>query len=815
MSWHRCVVLASLLALSACIEDHLVPCGSLACPIGTVCTAGGCASPEAAGACAGKAELEPCTYASVDGTCFEGSCHSVECGNGIQDAGEACDDGNNSFSDGCSADCLSDETCGNDYIDALRSEQCDDGPAGLSGDGCTSTCTLEIDIWREVTPTGLEARTTGLLAFDTRRGVVVLFGGFTATAFSNETWEWNDVTWRRRVSRTNPPGRLNHSIAYDEVRQRVVVFGGETIFGSRFDDTWEWDGIEWVQRMPATRPAPRTQAAMAYDPVRQRIVLFGGSTTAGRQGETWEWDGSEWTLIPVTGPTARVGAHMAFDPVLGKIVLFGGFTTGVVQDTWTWDGVTWTLLSPSTKPSARVFGAMTTCGSNIVLFGGSVALFGPHVADTWTWTGTDWSSVGGSQPPARNVAGFTYDAAHAKCLLFGGSDSAPMGDTWELAAATWTERTWAPSPVQLSDAGVVYDPLRGRVVLFGGRAGGVATQQTWEWAGKGWMQAAPATSPPARTTAVLAFHEKRGSAILFAGGVGAAGDDMWEWDGTTWHDITPITRPPPRQGHAMTYDRDRDRLVVFGGVAPDNTARGDIWEWDGTTWLDMTPASGPMPEPRRGTTLAYDATSKRSILVGGYHPDGAPVTDLGPDGMAKLTDVWDWNGAAWTKGTVPTGLLPRSRVGLAYDPLRRVVVGFGGIGALLNTFDHTFEYRDGSIVVQETSLSPVSRSSAPLAYDTIHHRMVVFSGLNSQVALTDTWTRGFESMRVPELCIDASEDTDADGFAGCADPDCFGRCAPLCPPDLSCDPAAPRCGDDACSPVEDYRICPADCAAPP
>src|SRR5205085_4788206 len=44
--------------------------------------------------------------------------------------------------DGCSADCRSNETCGNGVIDAVNGEACDDGNV-LNGDGCDSACQIE------------------------------------------------------------------------------------------------------------------------------------------------------------------------------------------------------------------------------------------------------------------------------------------------------------------------------------------------------------------------------------------------------------------------------------------------------------------------------------------------------------------------------------------------------------------------------------------------------------------------------------------------------------------------------------------------
>jgi cysteine-rich repeat protein len=61
------------------------------------------------------------------------------CGNGTLEGAEVCDDGNTSSGDGCSADCLSDETCGNGYLDVATGEQCDDGN-NVSGDGCSGDC---------------------------------------------------------------------------------------------------------------------------------------------------------------------------------------------------------------------------------------------------------------------------------------------------------------------------------------------------------------------------------------------------------------------------------------------------------------------------------------------------------------------------------------------------------------------------------------------------------------------------------------------------------------------------------------------------
>ena len=64
------------------------------------------------------------------------------CQNGLVEAPEQCDDGNNVTGDGCAPDCTLQaiSTCGNNTVEPT--EECDDGGL-VDGDGCSSTCTIE------------------------------------------------------------------------------------------------------------------------------------------------------------------------------------------------------------------------------------------------------------------------------------------------------------------------------------------------------------------------------------------------------------------------------------------------------------------------------------------------------------------------------------------------------------------------------------------------------------------------------------------------------------------------------------------------
>ena len=164
---------------------------------------------------------------------------------------------------------------------------------------------------------GPSARDAHAMAYDSRRGRVVLFAG--ANEYSREdfsdTWEWDGAAWIERTQAASPPLRFGHAMAYDAARGRVVLFGGyDSAFGLALGDTWEWDGNVWVEALPATAPPGRYGHAMVYDSARQRVVMFGGSGDSSMFADTWEWDGSAWVeRAPAVSPPPREFGALAYD----------------------------------------------------------------------------------------------------------------------------------------------------------------------------------------------------------------------------------------------------------------------------------------------------------------------------------------------------------------------------------------------------------------------------------------------------------------------------------------------------------------------
>src|SRR4051812_44053452 len=109
------VVVLAVAGSVGCVQSQSVTCGSVICSQGRVCGPDGatCATQAQVAACGNAAEAAACSAAGVtDGVCRKGVCIDGGCGNGIVEAGEACDDGNRASFDGCRSDCMSKEMCG-------------------------------------------------------------------------------------------------------------------------------------------------------------------------------------------------------------------------------------------------------------------------------------------------------------------------------------------------------------------------------------------------------------------------------------------------------------------------------------------------------------------------------------------------------------------------------------------------------------------------------------------------------------------------------------------------------------------------------
>jgi hypothetical protein len=431
------------------------------------------------------------------------------------------------------------------------------------------------------------------MVYDSARAVTVIFGGFlrnddNSPFYFNDTWEWNGSDWSPGVLVTMPMARAGHALVYDPGRGVSTLFGGANYIAAPYflADTWEWNGTAWTQFSPATSPPARSGHAMAYDSARAETVVVDGynpGLSDPYRGDLWAWNGSTWTQRGADGsPYVQTGHAMAYDSARAQTVLFG--VSNNASATWEWGGTTWARRNPVVSPPDRTGHGMAfdSVRGVTVLFGGWRS---GNFSDTWEWDGMAWLQRSPAiRPSGRHSHAMAFDSARGVTILFGGGFPG-SNDTWEWNGTTWELRNPLTRPPGRQNHALVYDRAREVTVLFGGYTGdGIITfGDTWEWNGTNWTQRLPVTSPPAREEHALVYDSVRGVIVLYGGMRSDFSgfvlfSDMWEWNGTNWTLHSSNTGPLGRYEHAMAYDSGRGRTVLFGGNTGSRLA-DDTWEF--------------------------------------------------------------------------------------------------------------------------------------------------------------------------------------------------------------------------------------------
>ncbi|MEM7205944.1 MAG: kelch repeat-containing protein [Planctomycetota bacterium] len=380
-------------------------------------------------------------------------------------------------------------------------------------------------------------------------GHVLLFGGRDVGGPRADTWRWNGLDWDALLPSTAPAARSEHAVAFDSQRGVVVLFGGLGTGGTLLGDTWEWDGLTWTAKSVAGAPSPRAGHALVFDPASGRVLLFGGATAAGTVADTWAWDGAQWrALATPTAPPATVEHVMMLDPVTGEVQVHGGFNGNVrYGDVWALRGGRWEIAhftGPSRRDSSAV--AYDTARQVMLAYGGLAEGAYGYVSfdDLWQWNGTFWSELLFDRSLApRMLAVAAYDAARSRFVL--------TPDYLGTETAEWDGTTWVTQPTpELKQGELAYHSARGRVMNVG-------PDGLQEWDGSAWASV-PSAGPAPTVVGNVAYDTARDRIVVYEE------PDLYEWDGSTWAVRPApglgfagyLTFPE------LVYDEGRQRLVA-------------------------------------------------------------------------------------------------------------------------------------------------------------------------------------------------------------------------------------------------------------
>ena len=408
------------------------------------------------------------------------------------------------------------------------------------------------------------------------------------------------------------------------------------------------------------------------------MLLHGGRTSGASLGDLWELSLGEapaWhSLAGNTSSGARDNHCAVLDPPADRLVIFGGLT-----------------VSGSNPVSAKNDTWGTALATNVT---------------------TQLTAV---PPPTRYGGPRIYDPVGKRMLVFGGASGGALGnDVWSLDLgfpSQWTKvvPTGTP-PTPRIQASAIYDPIRNLMLIFGGNSGSFSNE-VWRLSTSGpatWAQLATLGTPPAGRSSHSAIYDPLRDRMLIFGGSSAAGglNDIWSLslaDPATWTLISPAGTPPSPRAALAVYDPVRDQMLLYGGAAPPN----DLWalSLSGTpTWTQLAPTGTP-PSSRSGMAGGYDPIRDRLVIHGGISgnmPEDAWALELGA-------------GLHWTALT-PSGAVPRARVqaSFAMQPDRDRLVMFGGFagGAYLSE-TWTLEF---SAALDVSPREPASRASFGRCY---------------------------------------------------------------------------------------------------
>ncbi len=302
---------------------------------------------------------------------------------------------------------------------------------GSSGVNLGDTWAYDIgnDEWNNLNPGGApSAREYPRMVYSPTDNVHIMFGGNDGGGYDDETWVYNYATnsWTNKNPNPRPPTRSEHTMAYDEVYQKVILFGGKNN-GGNLADTWAYDyrTNTWTNMTPTISgiPSARFLSGMSYDAMNEKTIMFSGWGSSGAISDTWAYDypSNTWTdMSPVPSPTARDRHAMTFDKAIGRSVVHAGWTGANVDDTWTYDyGTnTWEEMTTPTRPSYRFDMVMAYATQGvIVMFGGNYP-----VSNDETWLCRLNVNPWGEPSSVTNGESFTdtaWDTAGTTAIVVG------------------------------------------------------------------------------------------------------------------------------------------------------------------------------------------------------------------------------------------------------------------------------------------------------------------------------------------------------------------------------------------------------------
>src|SRR5439155_14201413 len=197
-----------------------------------------------------------------------------------------------------------------------------------------------------------------------------------------------------------------------------------------------------------------------------------------------------------------------------------------------------------------------------------------------------------------------------------------------------------PAATSIDAVRAIYDPLRDRMIVLSRVWGGAPTPEIWSQSmslpGRWDRLAAGGMQGPLSAEAPSVLYDPlRDRMIVFGGWVyGAESPNnavgALSLGALSWSRIEPTGSPPAgRYRHCAVYDPIRDRMVVLGGGVLGNYQTNETWELslaDPPTWRQLS-FPHPLPPPLWFST-AVAVPERDWIMVHGGFYGSTPTSDV-------------------------------------------------------------------------------------------------------------------------------------------------------------------------------------------
>ena len=259
-----------------------------------------------------------------------------------------------------------------------------------------------------------------------------------------------------------------------------------------------------------------------------------------------------------------------------------------------------------------------------------------------------WTVLDANYPRMRSEYAMAYDAHNQRIIAFGGrtgfrSDFQDVDETWtfDYSTATWTDRNPMSSPPWRTSHTMVYDPLRHKVLLFGGNDFTRVFNDLWEYDYQlnTWRSLAPPSPPEARQMHGMTYVPERDIFVLFGGrrlDGGPAFNDLWAYDYklNTWDELEPVGSPPAQDHVTIAHYDSATKLILYAGVESNAAATTWAYDLDTNRWNALDSADTPSADH---SSLTYDPSQGNLVLFG---------SSLSKEGMRTWT--YDYSDNAWS-----------------------------------------------------------------------------------------------------------------------------------------------------------------------